>query len=63
MNPESHESALLLSVPRAALALGVGVRVVRAAIEADQIHSVEIGRRRLISRREIERLTESQQNG
>lgn len=53
---DSLQGGLFLSVPAAARAMGLGVKRVKAAVDAGQIVSVEVGKRKLIPRREIARL-------
>lgn len=51
-----NDNQSLLSLPKAALALGVSAHLIRKAIAKDQIRSVEFGDRHMIPASEIERL-------
>jgi excisionase family DNA binding protein len=54
----SRSTILFLSIPVAAKQMGVGVERLKRAVRAGQVPSVEIGSRKLISRRAIERLAQ-----
>jgi len=48
--------ALFLSLPRAARQMGIGVERLKRAIRDGQVPAVEIGHRKLVPRRALERL-------
>jgi excisionase family DNA binding protein len=52
-----RSDALLLSKRRAAQLLGLSVRSIEIMIRAKQLDSRKIGRRRLVPRKEVERLS------
>src|ERR1700687_3205227 len=56
--PESQELALFLSLPRAAREMGIGVERLKRAVRDGQVPAIEIGHRKVISRRVIERLAQ-----
>ncbi len=58
MMNDSHDSALFLTIPRAAEVLGVSAQRLRRAVELGQIPVVRIGKQSLIPRATIARLAQ-----
>ena len=58
----SGESALFMTIPRAAKKLGVGVRRLAKAIAAGQVAAVKIGEQRMVSVAAIEKLARRGEN-
>jgi hypothetical protein len=56
MQINQTDTGLFLSIPAAARELGVSIKRLRLAIELTQISAVQIGRRKVIPRRAIEKL-------
>jgi hypothetical protein len=56
MDTKHNETALFVSIPAAARRLGVSIRRLKLAIDLTQISAVQIGRRKVIPRRAIEKL-------
>jgi len=56
MEINQTDSGLFVSIPAAARELGVSVRRLKLAIDLTQISAVQIGRRKVIPRRAIEKL-------
>ena len=52
----SVQTALFISIPRAARRVGVGLKRMKAAVDAGQIPSIEIGKQKMVPRRALERL-------
>jgi hypothetical protein len=55
---DSCPRALFVSIPAAAKLMGIGLKRMKAAVDAGQMPAVEIGDRKLIPRRAIERLAQ-----
>ncbi len=60
--PESRELGLFLSLPHAAREMGIGVERLKRAVRDGQVPAIEIGSRKLIHRRAIERLAQLEMN-
>jgi hypothetical protein len=60
MATNQTDTGLFLSIPAAARELGVSIKRLTLAIDLRQVPAIQLGRRKLIPRKAIERLAEAE---
>lgn len=60
MDINQIDAPLFLSIPAAARELGVSIKRLTLAIDLRQVPAIQLGRRKMVPRRAIERLVEAE---